>query len=398
MIFTISIPTGPIVNSTHFIYWGQTFYSADDGNPIYFQITEQTEFCQDGSFNAFSSAQPYMKRAFATKNLPSTSGKVAYYGPDQFADIQKYPNPEKFPDKFQIDGFVLCVDTSFNLAMSPLDTQKYFEKLITEALQTKKSLVIAATKCDKVNQATLERLQGLVTSSKTKRGQVPIVETSSINNVNIDTVFFLLAEQMGGSKVRFRTKNLPYVEAKKIVVDRKQQAADDFDQLLNNVITECQLTPKQGVEAVKSHQAYSNYVVLCGSIQANTVVRKHIRKLHGAQVEKKRGEFLNSLPEYLRQIIPVVIPSARIEDLTKDIQSSDQFSQYFVVLEDDTQWEDSPVLTSPDNIIPFQFLKDPEAIVVMQEYMTLAQQQYQHMVAMEKIKSVMGTSQLKPGK
>ena len=398
MIFTISIPTGPIVNSTHFIYWGQTFYSADDGNPIYFQIIEQTEFCQDGSFNVFSSAQPYMKRAFATKNLPSASGKVAYYGPDQFADIQKYPNPEKFPDKFQIDGFVLCVDTSFNLAMSPLDTQKYFEKLITEALQTKKSLVIAATKCDKVNQVTLERLQGLVTSSKTKRGQVPIVETSSINNVNVDTVFFLLAEQMGGSKVRFRTKNLPYVEAKKIVVDRKQQAADGFDQLLNNVITECQLTPKQGIEAVKSHQAYSNYIVLCGSIQAKTVMRKHIRKLHDAQVEKKRGEFLNSLPEYLRQIIPVVIPSAQIEDLTKDIQSSDQFSQYFVVLEDDTQWEDSPVLTSLDNIIPFQFLKDPEAIVVMQEYMTLAQQQYQHMVAMEKIKSVMGTSQLKPGK
>ena len=249
-----------------------------------------------------------------------------------------------------------------------------------------------------MNQATLERLQGLVTSSKTKRGQVSIVDTSSINNVNVDTVFCLLAEQMGGSKVRFRTKNLPYVEAKKIVVDRKQQAADDFDQLLNNVITECQLTPKQGIEAVKSHQACSNYIVLCGSIQAKTVMRKHIRKLHDAQVEKKRGEFLNSLPEYLCQIIPVVIPSARIEDFTKDIQSSDQFSQYFVVLEDDIQWEDSPVLTSPDNIIPFQFLKDPEAIVVMQEYMMLTQQQYQHMVAMEKIKSVMGTSQLKPGK
>ena len=140
MIFTISIPTGPIVNGTHFIYWGQTFYSVDDGNPIYFQIIEQTEFCQDDSFNVFSSAQPYMKRAFATKNLPSASDKIAYYGPDQFADIQKYPNPEKFPDKFQIDRFVLCVGTSFNLAMSPLDTQKYFEKLITEALQTKKSL------------------------------------------------------------------------------------------------------------------------------------------------------------------------------------------------------------------------------------------------------------------
>ena len=398
MILTISISTGPIVNSTHFIYWGQTSYTTDDGASVYFQIIEQTEFCQDGSFNVFSSAQPYVKRAFATKNLPSASGKVAYYGPDQFVDIQKYPNPEKFPDKFQIDGFVLCVDTSFNLAMSPLDTQKYFEKLITEALQTKKSLVIAATKCDKMNQATLEKLQGMLSSSKAKKGQVPIVETSSISNVNVDTVFFLLAEQMGGNKVRFRTKNLPYIEAKRIAVDRKKQSADDFDQLLNDVITECQLTPKQGVEVVKSYPVYLNYVTLCGSNQAKTVMRKHIRKLHDAQVEKKRTEFLETLPNHLSQLVPVVTPSAGIDDLTKDIQSSEQFSRYFVVLKDDTQWEDSPVLTSPDNIIPFQFLKDPEAMRVLQEYMTLAQQQYQHKVAMEKIKSVMETSQLKPSK
>ena len=381
------------MNSTHFIYWGQTIYNTVDGTPINFQIIEQTEFCQDASFNVFSSTKPYLKRAFATKNLPSASGKVAYYGPDQFADIQKYPDPEKFPDKFQIDGFVLCVDMSLNVAMSPLDTQKYFDKLITEALAAKKPLVVAGTKCDKMNQNTLERVQGLL--SKNKR-QITIIETSSESNVNVDTVFFLLAEQMG--KVRFKTKNLSFNDAKKIVVSRKQQADDEFTQLLRGTITNCQLTQQQGVEAVRTQQAYRNYVSLCGSSQAKTIVRKHIRRLHDAQVERKKGEFLEGLPRCLAQVIPVVTPSAQMDDLIKDIKSSNQFSQYFVELDNGIQWEDSPVLTSPDKIIPFQYLKsDPEARRVLKDYLTTAQRQYHHKVAMEKIKSVMETSQLKPG-
>ena len=381
------------MNGTHFIYWGQTAFSTNDGSPVYIQIIEQTEFCQDVSFNVFSSAQPYLKRAFATKNLPSSSGKVAYCCPDQFVDIQKYPNPEKFPDKFQINGFVLCIDMSFNLAMAPADTQKYFEKLITEACGTKKPLVIAGTKYDKMNQATVDKVHALL--SKSKR-QVTIIETSSEFNVNIDTIFFLLAELMG--KVKFKTKILSYPEAKKIIVNRKQQATDDVTQLLKELVTNCQLTPNQGVEAVKSHQTYHNYVLLCGSAQGKVVVRKHIRRLHDAQVEKKKTEFLETLPQSLAQVVPVVTPSAQLEDFIKDIQSSDHFSQYFVVIDDGLQWEDSPVLTRHDKIIPFQFLRSDEAKRVLKDYMLLAQQQYQHRVALEKIKSVMETSQLKPGK
>ena len=301
------IPTGPIVNGTHFIYWGQTTHSADDGTAVHFQIIEQTEFCQDGSYNVFSSAQPYVKRAFATKNLPSSSGKVAYYSPDQFADPQKYPNPEKFPDKFQIDGFVLCVDMSYNLAMAPANSQKYFEKLITEALLTKKPLVIAATKCDKMNAATIDKVHNLLSSLKSKRQAPIIVETSSEHNVNIDTAFFVLAAE-AMQKVRFKTKNLPYLEVKKIIDSRKKQALDDFRASLDETITDCQLTQGQGVEAVRTHQSYNNYVLLCGSQQARTTVRKHIRRLYDTQVEKKKAEFLENLPHYLRQVVPIMKP------------------------------------------------------------------------------------------
>jgi len=237
-----------------------------------------------------------------------------------------------------------------------------------------------------------------VSSSKSKRSQVVIVETSSINDINVDTVFHTLAEQMGGNKVRFRTKNLPYVEAKKIVEERKQQARKDFDYLLGMSITDCQLKAQKGVEMVKSHEACQNFVKLHGSTTAKTTVRKHISKLHEAQVEKKRAEFLGNLPDYLSQVVPVVTPSENINNLTKHIRSSEKFSQYFVVLEDDQQWEDSPVLTSPDNLIPFQFLKGEEATQVLQEYLVSAQQQYHHWAALEKIKSVLEASKLKPGK
>ena len=215
--------------------------------------------------------------------------------------------------------------------------------------------MIAGTKYDKMNQATVDKVHALL--SKSKR-QVTIIETSSEFNVNIDTIFFLLAELIG--KVKFKIKILSYPEAKKIIVNRKQQATDDLTQLLKELVTNCQLTPNQGVEAVKSHQAYRNYVLLCGSAQAKVVVRKHIRRIHDAQVEKKRAEFLETLPQSLAQVVPVVTPSAQLEDLIKDIQSSDRFSQYFVVIDHGLQWEDSPVLTRHDKIIPFQFMKPKE--------------------------------------
>lgn len=381
------------MNSTHFIYWGQTSYPADDGTPVYFQIIEQTEFCQDGSFNVFSSAQSYIKRAFATKNLPSASGKIAYHGPDHFGDIQKYPNAEKFPDKFQVDGFVLCVDASLSLSRSSPDVQKYFEKLIMEALQTKKPLVIAATKCDKMIPATMEKVQTLLASSKHKNS-VSVVETSSLNNVNVETVFFSLAEAMG--KVKFKTKNLLYAEAEKIVVNHKQQVTDDLNQLLNETITDCQLTSTEAVKVIDSQQAYSSCVTLHGSDKTKGLVRKHINRLRDAQVAKKKAEFLNSLPHYLEQLVPVVRSTVKLQDF---IHSVRKFSQYFVVLDEGTDWTDTPLLTNPETIIPFQFLtSDPEAMKVLKEHLMKAQQQYRHEVAMKKIKNVMETSHLSPGK
>jgi len=388
------IPTGPIVNNTHFIYWGQTTCIADDGSQVCFQIIEQTEFSQDGSFKVFSSAQSYMKRAFATKNLPSASGKVAYCGPDQFADPTKYPNPDKFPDKFQIDGFVVCADMSLNFTTAPLELQKFFDKLISEALASKKPVVIAATKCDKLVAATMEKLQGLL--SKSKR-PIPLVETSSVENVNTELVFYMLADLI--AKIKFKTKLLSYIDAEKLVKQRKDHLAEELQQLLKEKVTNCQLSQQQAVEAISTESVYQSYISLWGSAGAKSLTRKHLRNIHLVQEEKKKAEFLEHLPYCLDVLVPEIDASANRDDLLQAVRASNDFSKYFVIFDDGMEWQYSPVLISPDKIIPFQFLEsDPEAIQLLKEHLQVAQSQSRHNAAMVKICHALETTpQLKPG-
>jgi len=335
-----------------------------------------------------------MKRAFATKNLPSASGKVAYCGPDQFADPQKYPKPDKFPEKFQIDGFVVCVDMSLNFATVSLETQKIFDKLMSEALTSKKPVVIAATKCDKLVPATMEKIHGLV--SKSKR-QIPVVETSSVENVNTELVFYLVADLI--AKVKFKTKHLSYVDAEKVVKQRKDHLAEELHQLLKEKVTDCLLLPQQAIEAISFEPVYLSYVTMCGSTAASTLTRKHLRKIHLAQEEKKKAEFLEYLPYCLDQLVPEIDPSANRDDLLKTVRASKDFSKYLVSLDNGVEWQFSPVMTCSDKIIPFQFLEtDPEGIQLLKEHLVVAQAQSRHNAAMEKIRHVLETTpQLKPG-
>ena len=337
-----------------------------------------------------------MKRAFATKNLPSASGKVAYCGPDQFADPQKYPNPDKFPEKFQIDGFVVCVDMSLNFATVSLETQKVFDKLMSEALASKKPVVIAATKCDKLVPATMEKIHGLV--SKSKR-QIPVVETSSVENVNTELVFYLLADLI--AKVKFKTKHLSYVDAEKVVKQRKDHAAEELHQLLKEKVKmkDCQWSQQQAIEIISSEPVYLSYVTLCGSTTASNLTRKHLRNIRLAQEEKKKAEFLEYLPFCLDQLVPEIDASANRDDLLKTVQASKDFSKYFVSLDNGVEWQFSPVLTCSDKIIPFQFLEtDPEALQLLKEHLVVAQAQSRHNAAMEKIRHALETTpQLKPG-
>ena len=270
-----------------------------------------------------------------------------------------------------------------------------FDKLISEALASKKPVVVAATKSDKLVIATMEKLQGLL--SKCKR-PIPVVETSSVENVNTELVFYTLADMV--AKVKFKTKHLPYPDAEKLVKQHKDHLAEELQQLLNEKVTNCQLSQQQAVEAISTEPVYQSYISLLGSTGAKSLTRKHLRNIHLVQEEKKKAEFLEDLPYCLDHLVPEIDASANRDDLLQAVRASNDFSKYFVVLDDGMEWQYSAVLTSPDKIIPFQFLEsDPEAIQLLKEHLQVAQSHSRHNVAMEKIRhALVTTPQLKPGK
>lgn len=78
---------GRVVNNDHFLYWGETVRSHDDGSDLRFHIIEQTEFSDDSSFQSFriGKTEPYFKRCAAIR-LQSAE-KLAYICKNQLGEL-----------------------------------------------------------------------------------------------------------------------------------------------------------------------------------------------------------------------------------------------------------------------------------------------------------------------
>jgi len=78
---------GRVVNNDHFLYWGDTVRTNDDGTDFRFRIIEQTEFSDDSSFQSFriGKTEPYFKRCAAIR-LQSAE-KLAYICKNQLGEL-----------------------------------------------------------------------------------------------------------------------------------------------------------------------------------------------------------------------------------------------------------------------------------------------------------------------
>jgi 50S ribosomal subunit-associated GTPase HflX len=95
------------------------------------------------------------------------------------------------PDgKCSIDGFI-CV---FDVSLVPNRTlEKQVEttaRILNNLMMTKKPIVLVTTKADEGNEIFMREAERLV-NRKEFKGLIPIVETSSHENINVDQAFFL---------------------------------------------------------------------------------------------------------------------------------------------------------------------------------------------------------------
>ena len=95
------------------------------------------------------------------------------------------------PDgKVNIDGFLVVFDVSL-VPNRTLEKQvETTAQILNSLLKSKKPIVLATTKNDEGNEIFVREAERLL-NRKEYKGIIPLVETSSHENINVDQAFFL---------------------------------------------------------------------------------------------------------------------------------------------------------------------------------------------------------------
>ena len=196
------------------------------------QILEHTEFFEDGTLKPFSSTKPYHKRCI--QKTITSGGQVQYVHPDQLAVPEEFSGVEKFPEKFVVDGFIICIDVSSDLDVPGNPQREFLEKLLPALLGVKKThVVVAFTKFDIAKETCIAAANEIL--AKTKR-QLTVIEASAEKGVNVDLCFLVLAHLVD-SKLP-RTKITTFAEADLNLKERIRKNEETFQQVLDERVVD----------------------------------------------------------------------------------------------------------------------------------------------------------------
>ena len=345
---------GCVVNSKHFLYWGEVTKRLDDGQSAVFRVVEQTEFINDEKLSAFS-GHSYAKRAVTVKL--ESKGKVRYISSDQMALPEEFEIMH-FPDKFHVDGFLVVYDGSGYVDGRSHDAQKkVFSKLIPALVKTKKPVVVAATKCEASHETSVRETEALVE----KLMKYPhFIETSAFEDVNVNHAFFTLAHLIERG-VKTRCKITPFAQASRVRQQQLTDAKKSYQWLLSDRIGDFQTTWQRAQKMLQEEDAFRHYVQLQGMTKSRRPFLQHVTKLKEKKKEQKRSEHLTKIPKALAAILPKVNEDSTWLDCQEEMKSLKEFDQYFVILAEDSLWEDEDWLVSSDPRIPASILGLPEA-------------------------------------
>ncbi|KAL1483186.1 hypothetical protein MTO96_033370 [Rhipicephalus appendiculatus] len=308
-------------------------------------VVEQTEFIDDSSFQPFRSGktETYLKRCAALRLC--SAEKLMYVCKSQLG-IEKEFEQRLMPEgRLNVDGFVCVYDVS-HVPGRPADKQAEFVATLLQTLvRTRKPVVLAATKTDEACDMHLREAERLV-ARKELRGQVPLVETSAHENVNVDLAFLLVAQLVDrGAKgsSRWAGRVPSFLEASRARREALDQATDAFQALVR------------------------------AQRRRGLAFEKHVRRLREEHTARRVRGFLRALPTALAQLLPNrdALGDSDWSTVKEELlRPHADFDQYFV--DDGGEWEDrSPVddqEEEEDGRIPYALLTRHEAEACFQEH------------------------------
>ena len=314
------------------------------------QILEHTEFVDDSSLKPFPSTKPYHKRCTQLKIL--SGGKVAYVQPDQLALPEQYTDVDKFPDKFVVDGFIVCVDVSCDLGSSNSMQTEFFQKLLPNILSTKKPIVIAATKFDIAAESSVGVVHDVVSHCKKA---CPVVEVSALRGINVDLCFLVLAHLIDSKKPKARL--VPYADARQHMDERIRRSEGDFQKLLDRSLSTFTLSVYQAMALMEKEPELSILRDISGSERVRRLVRGKLNYLRQDRVSALRESFTQQLPSILATLLPSMPIDASPDYARAELERHERCKDTFSRVED---WhEDIEFLAQDSPLVPFQFLSEP---------------------------------------
>ncbi|XP_064079322.1 rho GTPase-activating protein 190-like isoform X2 [Macrobrachium nipponense] len=391
--------SGRVVNNDHFLYWGEAIRYSDDGVDFCFQVIEQTEFIDDASFMPFKAGKmdPYIKRCCATKI--QSAEKLMYICKNQLG-IEKEYEQRVLPDgKLNVDGF-LCVFDVSQVPNRSLERQvDITASILNNCLKTKRPVVLVTTKNDEANEVYVKEAEKLA-SRKEFKGNIPLVETSSHENVNVDSAFMTLAHLVDRNRGRIRI--VPFYEAARHRKEILDLATDAFLRLVRTQVLDYRSVWASTSKKLAQNAEFVNYVDLFGIDQAAKQFRRHVKKLKDEYLQRKVEAYMDMLPSILRDFFPD-IPSLEDGDwlsIQQRICDHPDFDRYFIRCNEDIPWsENTDLLDSADTRIPFDVLDSNEAETVFKNHVNALQAELEMREMRDRFKILLAeTGYVTPGK
>ena len=135
--------------------------------------------------------------------------------------------------RLTIDGFMCVFDVSQSSNRRIESQVEFLSNVLTTIIKTKKPCVLATTKNDQAYEPYVKEAEKLA-GRKEFRGNIPLIETSAHDNVNVELAYLYLANMI--EKGRIRVKNLNFVDAARARQELVDVATEAFKNLIRNQV------------------------------------------------------------------------------------------------------------------------------------------------------------------
>ena len=257
-------------------------------------------------------------------------------------------------------------------------------------MKTKKPIVVASTKNDESNEFYVREIERLLSRKEFRNYNIPLVETSSHDNINVDTAFFQLA-QMIDKKIKHVKPPISYMEALRLRKEKLDLVHQAYQSLITNRFFDATLKWSECSNWICSQPEYIQYCELFGNDNAKKLFDRHIKSLKDQLVNQKLQVYLKVLPQVLGLLLDEnfeeeVITSNQLNgritnadlnlstlwNLTKmRLIEHPSFNSYFII-NPNCSWRDASLLQKSNDInetmIPFDLLETAEAEQCFNEF------------------------------